>query len=34
MTLSETFGEGLISVAICGGSFYSLPGLLDKPGMS
>ena len=28
MTLSETVGEGIISVAICGGSFHSLPGLL------
>ena len=28
MTLSETVGEEIISVAICGGSFHSLPGLL------
>ena len=27
MTLSETVGEEIISVAICGGSFHSLPGL-------
>ena len=26
MTLSETVGEGIISVAISGGSFRSLPG--------
>ena len=26
--LSETVGEEIISVAICGGSFYSLPGLI------
>ena len=28
MTLSETVGEGIIFVAICGGSFHSLPGLV------
>ena len=28
MTLSETVGEGIISVAISGGSFHILPGLL------
>ena len=27
MTLSETAGEGIISVAISGGLFHSLPGL-------
>ena len=27
MTLSETVGEEIISVAIFGGSFHSLPGL-------
>ena len=27
MTLSEIVGEEIISVAICGGSFHSLPGL-------
>ena len=27
-TLSETVGVGIISVAISGGSFHSLPGLL------
>ena len=29
MTLSETVGEEIISVAICGGSFHSLPGLIS-----
>ena len=28
MTLSETVGEGIIYVAISGGSFHSLPGLI------
>ena len=28
MTLSETVGEGIISVAISGGSFHTLPGQL------
>ena len=31
MALSETVGEGIISVANHGGSFHSLPGLLAYP---
>ena len=29
MTLSDTVGEGIIYVAIIGGTFYCLPGLLE-----
>ena len=30
MTFSETVGEGIIDVAISGGSLHSLPGLLGR----